>query len=121
MKAKSPLKLVSTTPPDRVASPRDLGEHGLSLWRSVTSEYQLEDAGGVAMLALACQALDRAEACRAQIDEDGEMLRTKTGMRENPLLKSELANRAFVVRTLAKLGLDVEPVRPSAGRPPGLR
>jgi hypothetical protein len=33
-------------------------------------------------------------------------------------LRAELANRAFVVRSLARLGLDVEPVRPM-GRPPG--
>ena len=38
-----------------------------------------------------------------------------------PLLKHELAARAFVVRTLARLGLDLEPVRAGPGRPPGAR
>jgi hypothetical protein len=66
---------------------------------------------------LAAEALDRAEACRERIDRDGEMISTKGGMRKNPLLKSELASRAFVVRTLARLGLNFEPVRPSVGRP----
>jgi hypothetical protein len=28
-----------------------------------------------------------------------------------------LANRAFIVRTLVRLGLNFEPVRPSVGRP----
>jgi hypothetical protein len=40
-------------------------------------------------------------------------------MREHPAMKHELANRAFVVRTLARLGLDVEAVKP-IGRPPKL-
>jgi hypothetical protein len=38
-------------------------------------------------------------------------------VREHPALKHELSNRAFVVRTLSRLGLDVEPLRPSVGRP----
>jgi hypothetical protein len=39
-------------------------------------------------------------------------------MAKKPLLKAELANRAFAVRTLARLGLDLDPVKP-VGRPPG--
>jgi hypothetical protein len=37
-------------------------------------------------------------------------------MREHPGLKHELAARSFVVRTLARLGLDVEAIKP-VGRP----
>jgi hypothetical protein len=70
------------------------------------------------LLTLACQSLDRAESCRAEIDRDGEIIRSKTGTKEHPLLKHELAARAFVARTLHRLGLDVEPVRP-IGRPAG--
>jgi hypothetical protein len=33
------------------------------------------------------------------------------------VMADELANRAFVVRTLARLGLNFEPVKPSVGRP----
>src|SRR5215203_6206724 len=104
MAKKTTLKLVASTPPEPASPPRELGEHGRTLWLTILNEYDISDGGGREMLALACQALDRAEACRAQIDEDGEMLRTKTGMRENPLLKSELANRGFIVKTLGKLG-----------------
>jgi hypothetical protein len=84
----------------------------------VTSEYGIEDAGGVEMLAQACAALDRAEACAEHIRQDGEIVRTKAGPKDHPALKHELANRAFVVRTLARLGLDVEAIKPT-GRPPG--
>jgi hypothetical protein len=75
------------------------------------------DAGGIEMLAQACQALDRAEALREEIDQDGAVIRVRGTIRDHPALKHELANRAFVVRTLARLGLNFEPVRPSVGRP----
>jgi hypothetical protein len=47
---------------------------------------------------------------------DGEVIRTKTGFRDHPLLKHELGARNFVCRTLSRLGLNVEPVR-GPGRP----
>jgi len=71
------------------------------------------------MLALACAALDRVESIREQIERDGEMIRTKNGMRDHPLLRHEAVARSFVVKTLRALGLDVEPLRPGPGRPPG--
>ena len=46
------------------------------------------------------------------------MVRTKHGPKENPLCKIELANRHFMARAIRALGLDVEPVRTTAGRPP---
>jgi len=100
-----------------IKSPRKLGRYGGQLWKTVMNEYQIDDAGGVEMLASACQALDRAERCREAIDDDGVMIRIKGGHREHPLLKHELAARSFVVRTLQRLGLNLEAIR-SPGRPP---
>lgn len=97
---------------------RKLGKHGGALWKAVMSEYQIIDSGGVEMLTAACQQLDRAENLREQIDRDGEIIRTKAGLREHPGLRHELQGRAFVTRTLARLGLDVEAIKP-IGRPPG--
>ncbi len=97
---------------------RKLGQHGANLWKAVMTEYQIVDSGGIEMLTAACQQLDRAESLREQIDNDGEILRSKAGPREHPGLKHELAARSFVVRTLHRLGLDLEAVRP-IGRPPG--
>ena len=118
MAKKPTLKLVSATPAHPGALPPNLGEHGAKLWRAVMSEYDVQDAGGLAMLAQACEAADRLEALAEHIRNDGEVVRSKSGLREHPALKHELANRAFIVRTLSKLGLDVEPVR-AVGRPPG--
>ena len=41
--------------------PRQLGEHGMRLWRTVPAEYAVDDCGGREMLAQACAGLDRAE------------------------------------------------------------
>jgi hypothetical protein len=100
-----------------------LGHHGRNLWDRVLSEYDVIDVAGRELLTLACQALDRAEALREAIDRDGELLMSRTGsLREHPGIKPELANRSFVVKTLGKLGLDLEPVRAAGpGRPPNVR
>jgi hypothetical protein len=83
------------------------------------AEYDVADCGGREMLAQACTALDRAEKCRDRINLDGECLKTKTGLKEHPLIKAELMCRSFVVRTIGRLGLNFEPLRNAPGRPPG--
>lgn len=100
--------------------PRPLGKHGQALWASVHQEYNVTDAGGIELLAQACAALDMAEDLRKQIDKDGPIIRQEGGaLKDHPALKHELANRAFVTRCIARLGLDVEAVgrigRPSGG------
>src|SRR5262245_21441261 len=113
------IHLVQTGDQPAVKPPRKLDRHGANLWRSILNEYDISDSGGLEMLTQACQALDRAERCREAIDDDGEVLRVKKAgsMREHPLLKHELAARSFVVRTLQRLGLDVEAIK-APGRPP---
>jgi len=63
------------------APSRPLGEHGMGLWRAVMLEYGIADIGGRELLCLACQALDRAESLSAAIAEDGQTIRTRTGVR----------------------------------------
>jgi P27 family predicted phage terminase small subunit len=116
MVRKNKLTLVSSTPSNPHAPPSTLGKAGASLWRSIMTEYEISDSGGLAMLAQACAAMDRIGECTATIDRDGPVIRTKAGPKEHPLLKIELSLRSFVVRTLQRLGLDVEPLKP-IGRP----
>ena len=104
---------VSDTPP------RPLGRHGAGLWRAITSEYSFDDTPGREMLYHACAALDRAEDCAAQVAADGPVLRTKAGIKEHPALRCELASRSFCVRTLARLGLDFEPLKAMGRTPSG--
>jgi hypothetical protein len=70
--------------------PRNLGDPGLSLWNRIMSEYRIEDCGGLEMLAQACQALDRAETLRSEIERDGEVLRLQGTVRDHPALKHEM-------------------------------
>ena len=78
--------------------------------------YHVEDVGGIELLAQACAAADRAESLAEKISEDGETVRGKNGIRAHPCLKDELAARSFVCRTLARLGITTESVKPM-GRP----
>jgi hypothetical protein len=117
--AKSPLRLVRPTDASDDAPPRTLGNHGMNLWNRITSEYEITDAGGRELLVLACQQLDRAEALKAQIDAEGEIVQSRHGPKDHPALRHELQARAFVAKTLLRLGLNVEPLRPVPGRPAG--
>src|SRR3954470_17558324 len=112
---------VVSTPPDPVSTPpRPLGEAGRALWDRIMGEYQVEDSGGIELLLLACEATDRAAELGQTIQRDGPIVATRSGLKEHPALKAELANRAFVTRTLQRLGLNLEPVRSSVGRPAGV-
>jgi hypothetical protein len=97
-----------TTPPP----PRHLDEIGRQLWSQITEQFEWSDRGSDEVLAQLCAARQRAERCIRIIDEQGEMLTMRGQIKAHPLLREELANRAFVVRSLAKLGLDLEPLRP---------
>ena len=78
--------------------------------------YRIDDIGGIELLAQACAAADRVEALAERINADGEVVHTRAGPKAHPALRDELAGRAFVVRTLERLGLNVETIKPM-GRP----
>jgi hypothetical protein len=114
---KPPLSVVNL-PFTIPKPPASLGNAGATLWRSIMAEYDIPDAGGQTLLEQAASAYDRAERLRIEIDRDGEIIRTRTGMREHPGLKIELALRSFTVRTLQRLGINLEAVRPASGHRP---
>jgi hypothetical protein len=67
--------------------PRNLGQHGRQLWDAVQREYGIADRY------------------------------SRTGVpRTHPAVKDALACRAFIVKTIERLGLNVEGVKP-VGRP----
>jgi hypothetical protein len=114
------LKVVPPAPePGSHEPPGELGAVGLSLWRDIVANYEFSDRASYETLFQASCAADRAAKLRAQIDADGEVLWIKGVVRDHPALKHEIANRSFVVRTLARLGLDLEPLRSGPGRPAG--
>jgi hypothetical protein len=64
------------------------------------SDWVVDDSAGIEMLTQVCQALDRAEALHELIEKQGAIITVRGVQWEHPALKAELANRAFVVRTL---------------------
>jgi hypothetical protein len=113
--------VIQLRPADVLAKPPGkLGRTGAKLWRDIVSVYEFDSAASYQTLYEACAAADRAQQLRERIDRDGVVLTTATGvLKDHPALRHELASRAFVVRSLARLGLDLEPVRPQPGRPAG--
>jgi hypothetical protein len=79
-------------------------------------DYQIRDAGGLALLAQACEAADRVAECRQIILEQGAVIRSQGAMRAHPLLAAERDARAALLRALRYLNLDVEPLK-AVGRP----
>jgi hypothetical protein len=116
MTAKKPKLTVVGTAATGLQPPRKLGQHGTSLWREIHAEYSVTDRGGAELLAQACAAIDRAEALAACVAHAGPVIRSKSGVRVHPAVREELAARAFVVRTLEKLGVTREAVQ-APGRP----
>ena len=68
------------------------------------------------MLMQAAHTADRIAELSAAIAKDGATIRTKTGVKSNPAIRDELQGRAFIVRTLEKLGLNLEALKPP-GKP----
>jgi phage terminase small subunit len=116
---KPMLTVVSGPLATIIEPPSTLGEPGAKLWRSVMKQYDIRDAGGLAILEQACVSRDRSTEFAAIIAAEGSMIRSKQGPKEHPLIRHEREERALECRLLQKLGLDVEAVRPSVGRPGG--
>jgi len=114
---KPPLSIVNL-PSSLPKPPKNLGSAGVTLWRSILTEYDIPDSGGLALLEQTAFAYERAERLRIEIDRDGEIVRWRGGMREHPGLRAELAARSFIVRTLQRLGINLEVVRPASGQRP---
>lgn len=103
MAKKSKLSLVKPSPPIGNDPPSSLGQAGRKLWRTLTSEFVIDDAAGLEMLTQICAAIDRLVALQETIEADGLMVRTKAGPKEHPLLKIELQRRPSSCAALAGL------------------
>jgi terminase small subunit-like protein len=96
-----------------IQPPRQLGQFGSALWSAIQAEYGISDRGGIELLAQVCEATDRLQDLSAAIAKDGPVVYTRTGApRSHPSLKDEIALRAFITRTIERLGLNVEAIKP---------
>lgn len=85
--------------------------HGQRVWDDVMQQYAIADIGGIELLCEACTALDIA------VELNKERKHETSAPARRDLLKLELQYRAMYVRTLQRLGLDLEPIK-AMGLPP---
>lgn len=98
-----------TLPPG--APPADLGATGKALWLRLVAAYKVDDEHGQTVLALACRAADREQACRRRIEKDGVAVTDKWGQtKPHPLLAAERDARAQVLAALRALALPIPEV-----------
>jgi P27 family predicted phage terminase small subunit len=103
----------------RISEPRPpahLSREAKSLWRRLVHEYDIQDAGGLAVLLQACESLDRLRQAQAAIAGTGPLLLDRFGQQKaHPMLVTERDSRSAFMQALKHLGLDIEPLRDRPG------
>lgn len=100
-----------------IAPPDHLGEAGRELWIGVQRDFGITDSAGLALLAEACVALDRAGEARKILAKDGLKARDRYGQdRAHPMVDVERRAQSTMMAALRALNLDVTPTRPLPGR-----
>jgi hypothetical protein len=118
---KPPLSIVDADG-SGAQPPRPLGQAGRLLWDRFSRSYNFSDDAGAEMLCTICEARDTAARLETEIERDGDVIRTRGGsVKAHPAQRDLLANRAFIMRSIDRLGLNSEAVRPGPGRPTGQR
>jgi P27 family predicted phage terminase small subunit len=100
--------------------PSSLSPEAKRLWRRLIEEYAIEDQGGLAVLQVACEALDRLRDAQQAIDTDGTVVMDRFGQQKaHPLLVVERDARSAFLKAIQHLGLDIEPLKDRSERPGG--
>ena len=105
-------------PKKTVPTPDHLSAEAAQWWRSVVEAYQLEPHH-MKLLRLACEAYDRTQQARAEIDRDGITVPAGESVKAHPAVAIERDSRLAFARILREMDLDVE--APQDRRPPALR
>lgn len=95
--------------------PSGLRTSGRALWRSVMTDYELDDHEA-ALLREACRTADSLDALQVQLDNDGVMSESSQGTRVHPALVELRQQRITFARLLTALRIpageaDAEPMR----------
>ena len=97
-------------------APEHLKTAGAELWTNIQKEYAINDSGGLALLATACECLDRMRAAQAAIEAHGELVLDRYGAPKlNPATQLEKESRAGFLLALKQMNLDLEPLRDMRG------
>ncbi|MFZ1429140.1 MAG: P27 family phage terminase small subunit [Geminicoccaceae bacterium] len=100
--------------------PQRLSAEARKAWRKLADEYGIADDAGLLILNTAFEAFDRMREAQAGIEKEGSTIVDRFGqLKAHPLLPVERDARAAFLSALKSLNLDVEPLNPLPGRPPG--
>lgn len=87
--------------------PAELSPEARKLWSEILDDYEIDDAGGLAILRQLCEALERLRECQAAIKADGVTVKGYRGQpRPHPLLKTESECRRQMLACYRALNLD---------------
>jgi P27 family predicted phage terminase small subunit len=106
-------KVVPTRAPLRsgpTPAPEHLEEQERDLFRSIVTEFRIDDAGSIELLITACEAHQRCRVCRETIDREGMTMKDRFGiLTSHPLLKAEASARGQYLAALRALNLEPPP------------
>src|SRR5262245_16408183 len=106
--------------PTKPRPPAGLSKAAKEFWTDVRDEYQISDAGGLRVLEIAARAFARLDEARRLLDREGLVIRDRWNQpKPHPAAQVERDARSGLLRALASLHLDVEPVQNRLGRPGG--
>ena len=115
---KRASEILASRPKTIPEPPVELGAAGSELWRTVQSRFIIDETRAT-VLKLACLAADRAEACRLEVEKEGQTIKGSAGqVAAHPLIAAENVAQKRVVAFLTKLGIFEEERRDRPGRPP---
>lgn len=97
------------------AAPVHLSAAMKDWWLELLREYEFQ-SHHVKLLHMACEAYDRAEAAREQLESDGLTVATQFGQKPHPCAGIERESRNLFVRCMHELGLDNVPPPASSKR-----
>ena len=99
--------------------PAGLKADGRKLWIELQRSYGIADAGGLLLLRTVCQSFDDLMAARKLVAKEGMVVTGHTGPKAHPAARLIETSHRSMMAALRQLHLDVEPVRPTPGRPSG--
>jgi phage terminase small subunit len=101
-------------------SPPHLSPSSRQWWEITVDRYRLEEHH-LRLLQLACEAWDRGQAAREQLEREGLTIPGREGgMRPHPCIGIERDARLAVARLVRELDLDTEPPAPERVGPPAI-
>ncbi len=100
-------------------APGHLSKESKSWWKLIFNSYEMDESGSF-ILRQALECYDRLLEARQDIKKNGLTISdpvTKQ-LRQNPALKTEKEARSGLLQAWRLMRIDIEPPRPTAGRPP---